>query len=140
MFGRRALVAPHATHTRIITPSPPLSGKSRGPLRYRSARAFGSDLIACKFAILSSACTRNLQHPVARCYASIKDWLLPSLPTTHDVRTFAFRSHLGALCFDLGCFPLDAGPLRPTSDSRTTLTLFDARLVVHCSKIRRLRA
>jgi len=120
VFGQRTSVALHATHTRIITLSPPLSGPLREPLRYRSARAVGSGLIACKFAILMSACACKPLHSVARCYASIKERLLPSLPTTHDNQTFAFQPHLGALGCDLGCFPLDVGPLRPTSDSLST--------------------
>lgn len=139
VFGRRHLVAPHATHARIITPSPPLSGLCRGPLRYRDARAFGSDLIAGKFAIIVLARARKTQRCVARCYASIKDWLLPSLPTTLNSLTFAFRSHFGALGCDLGCFPLDAGPLRPTSDSLATRALFDAHDIVHSSSPCHLR-
>jgi hypothetical protein len=137
--GRRTLVAPHATHTRIITLSPPLSGLLREPLRYRSARAVGSGLIACKFAIIVSVRSSRQLHTVARCYASIKERLLPSLPTTHNSQTFAFRPHLGALGYDLGCFPLDVGPLRPTSDSLTPHDLFDARGVVHSTKTRHLR-
>jgi len=105
----------------------------------KKARTFGSGLIACKFETVTLARSSTKLRYVACCYASIKERLLPSLPTTNNNRAFAFRPHFGALCCDLGCFPLDAGPLRPASDSLTPRNLFDARVVVHCSKTRHLR-